>query len=191
MPSASYIKPGQSASRGPPYPPLPTTTPFKPGQWPEPWLWVNSAKVFLLTPQVWRNVVAEQGEKSRYRERLVAIADHREVNGVSVEIDAEPCDEGINRDHEEDADNTMTQEIPLVSTIMKNQREGGSRDGAILSLLDGFAVMRGMAHNQEKGDCCGYEREHAANNLAETVEGNAAIPQDCLFNCGSNLLFSL
>ena len=60
--------------------------------------------------------------------------------------------------------------------------------GAILSLLDGFAVMRGMAHNQEKRDPCGYEREYAANNLAQLVKGNAAIPQVCLFNCGLRLL---
>lgn len=62
--------------------------------------------------------------------------------------------------------------------------------GAILSLLDGFAVMRGMAHNQEKRDPYSYEREHAANNLAELVERNAAIPQVCLFNCGSSLLLA-
>ena len=51
--------------------------------------------------------MAEQGEESRYCERFVAIADHGEVNRVSVEIDAEPCDKGINRNHEEDSNNAM------------------------------------------------------------------------------------
>lgn len=100
--------------------------------------------------------MAEQGEECRYCERFVAVADHGEVNRFLIEIDAEPCDEGVNWNHEEDSDN--------------------------MSLLDGFAVMRGMAHNQEKRDPYSYEREHAANNLAELVERNAAIPQVCLFN---------
>ena len=102
-----YIKPSQSASWYPPYPPFPSATLLEPCQWPDPWLWFNSAKIFLLAPQVWRNVMAEQGEESRYCERFVAIADHGEVNRVSVEIDAEPCDKGINRNHEEDSNNAM------------------------------------------------------------------------------------
>lgn len=75
--------------------------------------------------------MAEQGEESRYCERFVAVADHGEVNRFLIEIDAEPCDEGVNWNHEEDSDNTVPEETPLVSTIIEAKEEEGcgSRDG--------------------------------------------------------------
>lgn len=51
--------------------------------------------------------MAHEGEESGDTESFVAIADDFEVDGIMVEEDAEPCDEGIDGDHKQNADNTV------------------------------------------------------------------------------------
>lgn len=50
--------------------------------------------------QVRGNVMAEQSEESGDGKGFVAIADQTIVDGVFVEVDAEPRDQGIDRDHQ-------------------------------------------------------------------------------------------
>lgn len=51
--------------------------------------------------------MAHKGEEGRDTESFVAIADDFEIDGIMVEEDAEPCDEGVNGDHKQDADNAV------------------------------------------------------------------------------------
>jgi hypothetical protein len=52
--------------------------------------------------------VAQEGEEGGDTESFVAVADDLEIDGVVVEVDAEPCDEGVDGDHEQDADDAAT-----------------------------------------------------------------------------------
>lgn len=49
--------------------------------------------------------MAHEGEEGGDTEGLVAVPDDLQRDGVSVEEYAEPCDEGVDGDHEEDTNN--------------------------------------------------------------------------------------
>lgn len=57
--------------------------------------------------QVRRDIVAQQGEEAGDGKGLVAVAQDLEVNGVQVEVKGEVGDGGVDRDHEEDSDDTV------------------------------------------------------------------------------------
>jgi len=54
--------------------------------------------------------VAHKGEEGGNTEGFVTRAHHLEVDGVVVEEDTEPSDDGVNGDHEENADNAARKE---------------------------------------------------------------------------------
>ena len=56
--------------------------------------------------QIRRHVVTEQVEEAGDGERLVAVAQDVEVDAVFVEEVGEEGDDGVDGDHEEDADDT-------------------------------------------------------------------------------------
>jgi len=56
-------------------------------------------------------------------------------------------------------------------------------EGYLLSLFFRLAVVSSMAHNQKEGHGAGDEGEHGADEQAEMVEGDAAIPQRGLLDC--------
>lgn len=77
-----------------------TTLPFlKPTQRPEPSLGLDTPEIIFLAMQVGRNVVAHEGEESGDTKGFVAVAEDLDVDGVLVEENAEPRDEGIDGDH--------------------------------------------------------------------------------------------
>lgn len=123
--------------------------------------------------------MAHKAEESGDTEGLVAVADNLEIDRIVVEEDAEPCDDGVNGDHPEDADNTA-RESNSVSKWFSRSRFDKSHS---LALLDGLAVVQGMAHDQEYGYAAGEEGANAAHDEAEAVKGNAAIPEIGLVNC--------
>lgn len=79
---------------------------LKPSQRPNPRLGLNPTEVVLLAMQIGRDIVAHEAEESGDTEGFVAVADNLEINRVIVKEDTEPCDDGVNGDHPEDADNT-------------------------------------------------------------------------------------
>lgn len=60
------------------------------------------------------DIMAQEGEEGRDRERFVAVANNAEVDGMFVEEDAEPRDERIDRDHQQDANDTIIRRPSLV-----------------------------------------------------------------------------
>lgn len=65
------------------------------------------AEVFLLGVHVGRNVLAQEREKGGNRKRLVAVADQLIVDGFVVEVDLQEAGDGVDGDHEEDANDTI------------------------------------------------------------------------------------
>ena len=49
--------------------------------------------------QIRGNVVAQKGKEGGDGESFVAISEEGEVNALSVEEDAQPCDDGVDGDH--------------------------------------------------------------------------------------------
>lgn len=78
---------------------------LKPINRPDPRFWFDPTKIFLLRMQIRGDIMTEQSEESGDGEGFVGRADQAVVHGVLVEVDAEPCDQGVNRDHPEDANN--------------------------------------------------------------------------------------
>lgn len=102
----TYIEPGQPAPWIPPSSAV-STAPLpilKPTQRPQPCLRLNASEIVLLAVQVRRDVMAHEGEEGGDTESFVAVSDDLQGDGVMVEEYAEPCDEGVNGDHEEDTD---------------------------------------------------------------------------------------
>lgn len=56
--------------------------------------------------------MAQEGEEGGDTEGFVAVAEDLEIDGVVVEVDAEPRDEGVDGDHEQDADDAATGKGP-------------------------------------------------------------------------------
>lgn len=50
--------------------------------------------------QVGGDVVAQKGEEGGDTEGFVTVTHHLKVDGVTVEEDTEPSDDGVNGDHE-------------------------------------------------------------------------------------------
>lgn len=106
--NCSYIKPGQPTARVPPSPAMPKAALplLEPAQRPEPWLGLGSTEIVLLAVQVGRDVVAHEGEEGSNTEGFVAVADDLEIDRILVEEDAEPRDDGVDRNHPQNSDNT-------------------------------------------------------------------------------------
>ena len=78
-----------------------TTFPvLEPIQRPEPRLGLDPTEIILLAMQVGSDVVAQKGEEGGDTEGFVTVAHHLKVDGVTVEEDTEPSDDGVNGDHE-------------------------------------------------------------------------------------------
>lgn len=125
---------------------LPTAAFLKPINRPDPRFWFDPTKIFLLGMQIRGDVMAEQSEESGDGEGFVGGADQAVVHGVLVEEDAEPCDQGVNRDHPEDANDTALKSHQSASARERNTPTEESI--GILSLFEWFTVMSGMFHNQ-------------------------------------------
>ena len=103
----SYIKPCQSTPWDSPDSILASAALLHPGHRPDPLSRLDSAKVILLAMEIRSNIMAQEGEEGRDRERFVAVTNNAEVDGMFVEEDAEPRDERIDRDHQQDANDTI------------------------------------------------------------------------------------
>ena len=105
----SHIEPGQAAARGAPNA-LTTATFLHPVQRPKPLFRLDPAEIILLTMQIRSDIVAHEGEESGDTEGFVTVTEDLEVDGIVVEENAEPGDEGINGDHEQNANDTRSDE---------------------------------------------------------------------------------
>lgn len=153
---------------------------LKPSQGPKPRLGLDPTKIVLLAMQIGSNVVAHEAKESGDTEGFIAVADDLEIDIVMVEEDAEPCDDGVNGDHPEDTNNAAHGKA-IQSAMVKPARIRSKPHS--LALLDGFAIVHGMAHDQEYGDAAGEQGTNTAHDEAEAVEGNASIPEIGLLNC--------
>jgi hypothetical protein len=61
---------------------------------------LSSSEVILLAVQIRGDIVAHEGEEGGDTEGFVAVTEDLKVDSVMVEIYAEPCNEGIDGDHE-------------------------------------------------------------------------------------------
>lgn len=68
-------------------------------QWKKPSLRLDPTKVILLAMKIRRNVGAHEGEERGNGEGFVTVTDDLEVDGVVVEKDTEPRDDGVYGDH--------------------------------------------------------------------------------------------
>ena len=57
--------------------------------------------------------MAHEGEEGGDTECFVAVADDLQGDGIVVEEDTEPGDEGVDGDHPENANDTVTKEDPV------------------------------------------------------------------------------
>lgn len=80
--------------------PKATLPALEPSQRPEPRLGLDPTKIILLAMQIGGDVVAHKGEEGGDTEGFVTVAYHLEVDGIVVEEDTEPGDDGVNGDHE-------------------------------------------------------------------------------------------
>lgn len=60
--------------------------------------------------QIRGDIVTHEGKEGGDTEGFVAVTEDLEVDGIVVEENAEPCDEGVNGDHEQNANDTGKQE---------------------------------------------------------------------------------
>lgn len=79
---------------------LSSTALLHPVQRPHPLFRLNSTKVVLLAMQIGGDIMAHKGEEGRNGKGFVAVAHDTVVDGMFMEVDAEPCDERIDRDHQ-------------------------------------------------------------------------------------------
>lgn len=56
--------------------------------------------------QIRGDIVTHEGEEGGDTEGFVAVTEDLEVDGIVVEENAEPCDEGVDGDHEKNANDT-------------------------------------------------------------------------------------
>lgn len=105
----SHIEPCQAAARGAPNA-LTTATFLHPVQRPKPLFRLDPAEIILLTMQIRCDIVTHEGEEGGDTEGFVTVTEDLEVDGIVVEENAEPGDEGIDGDHEQDANDTRSDE---------------------------------------------------------------------------------
>ena len=79
---------------------LPSTALLHPVQRPHPLFRLDSTKVVLLAMQIGGDIMAHEGEEGGNGQGFVAVAHDTVVDGMFMEVDAEPCDERIDRDHQ-------------------------------------------------------------------------------------------
>lgn len=97
--------------------------------------------------QVQRDIMTEQSEETRNSKGLIAIPKDLEVDGLLVEQVREEADDGVDGDHQEDADD--------------------------VALLPGTGVVGGVHEDEEGGDDEGEGGEDEGQEEAEVVEGEA------------------
>lgn len=108
--------------------------------------------------------MTHKAEKSGDTEGFVTVADHFEVDGVVVEKNTNPCDDRVDGDHPENANNTAQRStcqfgwdpFQLYSIL----RSSGPPH--LLALFNRFTVVGGMAHDQKNGYEAGDQGADAA-----------------------------
>lgn len=105
----SHIEPGQAAARGAPNA-LTTATFLHPVQRPKPLFRLDPAEIILLTMQIRSDIVTHEGEEGGDTEGFVTVTEDLEVDGIVVEENTEPGDEGIDGYHEQNANDTRSDE---------------------------------------------------------------------------------
>lgn len=105
----SHIEPSQAAARGAPNA-LTTATFLHPVQRPKPLFRLDPAEIILLTMQIRSDIVTHEGEEGGDTEGFVTVTEDLEVDGIVVEENAEPGDEGIDGYHEQNANDTRSDE---------------------------------------------------------------------------------
>lgn len=104
----THIKPRQPAPRLPERSlVLPTRTLLQTKHTPEPILRLHRPEEDLLLVQIRRDIVAQQREKARDGERLVAIPQDLVVDRVLIVQIAQEADSAVYGDHKQDADDVF------------------------------------------------------------------------------------
>lgn len=103
----SYVKPRQPTAWDSPDSIFPSGALLQPGHRPDPLFWLDAAEVVLLAMQVGGDIMAQESKERGNGEGFVAVANHAVVDGMFVEEDAEPRDERIDRDHQQDSNDTV------------------------------------------------------------------------------------
>ena len=156
---------------------LPSTALLHPVQRPDPLFWLDSTKVVLLAMQIGGDIMAHESEKGRNGKGFVAVAHDTVVDGMFMEVDAEPCDERIDRNHQQDSDNTAIEKKKkdrLAKAL--SHREDKYQKRNLLSLLDWLAVMRRMAHDQIERHPASHQGEDGADEESQMVKGEPTSP---------------
>jgi hypothetical protein len=104
---AAYVEPGQAASWCPPNSVLPTPAFLNPRSGPNPSLRPDGSEILFLLMQIICDVVTEKRKEGRNGESFVAVAKDFKVDGVSVVEEGEERDGGINRNHEQNSNDTV------------------------------------------------------------------------------------
>lgn len=146
----AYVEPCQSAawlSKGPPV--LSSGAVLQPVYRQDPVLDLNVPKVLLLFVQRGRSVVAHESEKAGNGKGLVAVAHDLPVDCVAIVVVGQERDEGVDGNHEEDADNVL--------------------------LFPGPRVVERVSEDEVHGDDNGNTARDGGYEESDVVEGDLAI----------------
>lgn len=153
------VEPCQPALWRPPSTTIASAAFGKPGDGPHPWLdGRHVTKVVLLLVQVGGDIVAHERKEGGYGEGFVAVADDLVVDGVPVLPDAQEGRDGIDGDHEQNANDVF--------------------------LLAGLGVVEGMHPYQVQTRHGCYDSTAAPDYDGQPVEGEAGHDLDFGTDCG-------
>lgn len=139
-----------------------------------------SAEVILLTMQIGCDITAHESKECGNRKRFIAIANDAVVDCVFVEKHAEPGDEGVDRNHQQDANDTGRYEEYQLDWGFLNSR---NRRQGLLSLFRRPTVMRRMTYNQVERHHPGHNSKDSPDDESDTVKSESASPQIDLVDC--------
>lgn len=143
------VEPGQAALGGAPRAALAAAASGEPVEGHDPGLdGAHLAEKVLLGVQVGGDVVAEEGKEGGNGKGLVAVGYDLKVDGLAVPLDLKKRRDGVDGDHEENADN--------------------------VALLAGFRVVEGVHPCEVQAEEDGNEGAGGANDAGELVKGEVA-----------------
>lgn len=120
--SSTYVEPSKTAPRGPQDALFGAPCAFlEPAHGPDPFPRCDGAEVDLLLVQVGSNIGAKQAEKGGNGKCLVTISNDLKVDAVVVIVVGQERDGGVDRDHEEDANDVSL--LPRFQVVRRMHRD--------------------------------------------------------------------
>ena len=142
------VEPRQAALRGPPGAAVAAAAFGKPVDGPHPgYHGLHVAEVILLVVQVGGDIMAHKGKEGGNGKCFIAVADDLIIDGMPVLPEAQPGRDGVDGDHEQDANDVL--------------------------LLAGLGVVEGMLPYQEEARDDGYDGAGASDKGGQPVESEA------------------